>query len=523
MGSPRRGASGAGPGGPGGPGGPEGPGGIGDFGQDIPGPPWILGHRGVPREAPENTLASLRRALDLGLDGFEYDLRACATGEAVLIHDERLERTTDASGPLIARSLPELFGIDAGAWYSKRYAGEPLPLFDEALELAGDALGRPLHMIELKERGLVGEVQSKLDNLAPTLDLRVASFLRDVVLEARDAGLPSMLLGVGATEDDRRFVRDERLDAYSTGPGGWRTPAGAADWSFCERWSWSVDEPDDLLEACRTPLFGFNTNEPWRALATRALVHLAPEDRGPFPIQTPTLAVEPESLSQEVRIRGEWYGTWRTHATVRNPFPFAVEARVSLFVQSGAFDVDGLPQVVLLGPGEEAQLGFTLTGGARGPGDDPLVATQYRWKQQLAPQAARGGGRLLLTAPLKRVRILAADGLVRRLELLRERVDDPPASMNVRREGQQLLVSIENPGDLEEPHTLVHLAGEVLRGGRGLRLRLPQGFDADPGVAFSCGIEGKRRGAADLRRWAGGLPEGLGHGRPGVLVPLGAG
>ena len=53
---------------------------LADFGQGFAAPPWILGHRGSPLEAPENTLSSMRQALELGLDGFEYDLRACASG-----------------------------------------------------------------------------------------------------------------------------------------------------------------------------------------------------------------------------------------------------------------------------------------------------------------------------------------------------------------------------------------------------------------------------------------------------------
>ena len=88
--------------------------GIGERGEAVPGPPWILGHRGSPLEAPENTLSSLRVALDLGLDGVEYDVHACASGEPVLLHDDTLERTTDASGAVRERTLPELFGIDGG-------------------------------------------------------------------------------------------------------------------------------------------------------------------------------------------------------------------------------------------------------------------------------------------------------------------------------------------------------------------------------------------------------------------------
>ena len=99
--------------------------------------PWILGHRGAPREAPENTLASLGRALDLGLDGVEYDLQRCASAEAVLMHDETLDRTTDLHGPVEDATLPEISGADAGSWFHRDFAGEPVPLLQEALALAG--------------------------------------------------------------------------------------------------------------------------------------------------------------------------------------------------------------------------------------------------------------------------------------------------------------------------------------------------------------------------------------------------
>lgn len=121
--------------------------GIGAHGERVPGPPWILGHRGAPRLAPENTLSSLQVALELGLDGVEYDLHACASGEPVLIHDETLERTTDASGPVAQLTLAELAGVDAGGWFAKRFRGEPLPLLEEALTLPGRPGASPRHMI----------------------------------------------------------------------------------------------------------------------------------------------------------------------------------------------------------------------------------------------------------------------------------------------------------------------------------------------------------------------------------------
>ena len=139
-----------------------------EYGEDVPGPPWILGHRGAPREAPENTLASLRRALELGLDGIEYDVHAAQGGEPVLIHDETLERTTDLAGPVAERPLSELVHADAGGWFARRFVGEPVPLLEEALDLDGadGALDRAPrgvhHMIELKDPRLVAAVASAL-------------------------------------------------------------------------------------------------------------------------------------------------------------------------------------------------------------------------------------------------------------------------------------------------------------------------------------------------------------------------
>ncbi|MFT5051904.1 MAG: glycerophosphoryl diester phosphodiesterase [Chlamydiales bacterium] len=497
---------------------------LGDYGGEFSAPPWILGHRGTPHEAPENTLSGLRRAVDVGLDGFEYDLRACGSGEAILIHDARLERTTDGEGVLAELGLPELFRIDAGSWFSRRYTGEPLPAFDEALDIAGHPeRGYPLHMIELKERGLVAEVASKLAELRPGPQVRIASFMSDVVLEARDAGLPSMLLAVRASEEDRRFVRDERLTSYGVGARGWKTEAGGADWSFTERWAWSVDSPEDLLDACRLPLVGFNTNEPYRALATRALVQLSPLDcgaQGDYPVKPPTLVIEPEALEPQVSMRGEWFGSWFSEAEVRNPFPFPVEVRCGIFIRNGVFDIEGLPVVLELAPGEARNVPFKLSGGSRSPGGDPLFGALFKWKVGLGGSIIRPGGRLLLDAPIRRERQTVADGLVRRLSLVRERPDDPPASMTLRRERGQLMVAIESPGDLADAHTIVHLNGEIARGGRGLRLQLPEGFDQlRGGVPFSCGIEGRRAGEAAMRRWAGGLPEGVRHGLPGRIYP----
>jgi glycerophosphoryl diester phosphodiesterase len=525
--------------------GPGGPDSKGNAAFSEAGPPWILGHRGSPWEAPENTIASLKCALAWGLDGVEYDLRACAGGKAMLMHDARLERTTDATGPLAERTPVDLHGVDAGIWFDRSFRGEPVPALEDALALLGgasDTALRPaLHMIELKETGLADAVARHLAERGPRLSVRVASFSRAACLEAKDAGLPTMLLAERARADDLAWVEKNGLDAYGVGPGGWRTEDGAGVWP-CERWAWGVDEPEDLLEACRIPLAGFNTNEPARALAVRALARRVGPDV-PYPIEVGPLVIEPIARqgpggsgtgaggggdgttssgagAGEAGLAGPgpWRGVWLPTARVTNPFAYPVRAAAGLFLRHGAFDVEGLPVRFDLTPGETIDVPFRLSGGSASPGGDPLFAVRYTWERG----PGRAAGSILLDAPLHRVRCVRADESARRLVLLEERPGDRPASITLRRQGRELLLALENEGGLEAPHLIATLEGHLVRAGRGLRLRLPEDFDQRArGLAFNCGIEGRLDGQPQLRRWAGGLPEGLRSGVPGRLLPRG--
>jgi len=482
----------------------------GEHGEAVGGPPWILGHRGAPREAPENTLSSLRRALELGLDGIEYDVHACQSGEALLIHDETLERTTNLTGPVAQQTLSALAQADAGAWFSRRFVGEPLPLLEEALEL-GEPGRRVHHMIELKDPRLVPVVSAALGRLAERPSFHIASFHRSVCLEARDANLPTMLLAEEAGEDDRRFVRDERLTAYGTAPYGWNTAAGRAEWN-AERWSWSVDDPRDLLEACRRPLTAFNTNEPRRALAVRALVRLTPDDRGPYPLCVPRLEVERAEAGELELGGGAWSGRWSFELTLRNPFAHPVKAALALAVRGGAFQVEGLPTTLALDAGTSTRVPVTLAGGSFSPAEDPCVLVRFAWR------AGREEAALVLDHPLERTRTLHLGRGVRRLKLLCEGPVDLPASMTVERRGRELVAAVEDSGGLGEPEALIRVGSRVRTGRRGVRVRLPEEFEPE-GLPFCVGFRGTEPGSGRrrLRRFAGGLPYGLGSGAPGRL------
>ena len=67
-----------------------------------------IGHRGAMGHEPENTLASIKKAIDLGADGFEIDVFKCLSGEIVLFHDKYLDKLTDGEGLIEKKSLADL-------------------------------------------------------------------------------------------------------------------------------------------------------------------------------------------------------------------------------------------------------------------------------------------------------------------------------------------------------------------------------------------------------------------------------
>lgn len=91
-----------------------------------PYPRWIA-HRGAGALAPENTLAAFRLGLARGWRMAECDVTLSADGVPFLLHDARLERTTNGHGLACVQPWTQLALLDAGAWHGAAYANEPLP------------------------------------------------------------------------------------------------------------------------------------------------------------------------------------------------------------------------------------------------------------------------------------------------------------------------------------------------------------------------------------------------------------
>lgn len=76
--------------------------------------PVVIAHRGGGALRPENTMAAFEHAQAIGADAIECDVHLSRDEEVVVIHDDSLDRTTDATGPVAARTARELAGVDAG-------------------------------------------------------------------------------------------------------------------------------------------------------------------------------------------------------------------------------------------------------------------------------------------------------------------------------------------------------------------------------------------------------------------------
>jgi glycerophosphoryl diester phosphodiesterase len=95
----------------------------------------IIGHRGSAGTSPENTLKSFEEAVLSGADALELDVQICKTGELVVIHDMRVDRTTDGQGLVSRLTFSELRCLDAGDKEKIPTLGEVLDLVDNRIEI----------------------------------------------------------------------------------------------------------------------------------------------------------------------------------------------------------------------------------------------------------------------------------------------------------------------------------------------------------------------------------------------------
>jgi glycerophosphoryl diester phosphodiesterase len=130
-----------------------------------------IGHRGAMGHEPENTIRSFKKAIELNVDAIELDVYVCKTGELVVIHDDKVDRTTNGLGYTQDKTFAELRQLDAGK-------GEVIPTLEEVLDFVDK---RVMVNIELKGRNTAIATYQVIDKYIKkhawsALDFMVSSF-----------------------------------------------------------------------------------------------------------------------------------------------------------------------------------------------------------------------------------------------------------------------------------------------------------------------------------------------------------
>ena len=220
-------------------------------------------HRGARGHEPENTLRSFAKAIDLGSPWIELDVYP-VEGELVVIHDLRLERTTNGTGYVFDSSLEYLRSLDAGK-------GERIPTLREVIDLVDNRCGVN---IELKWHGAAEPVAGVVDTCCRELGwspdhFLVSSFIHQELVRFREL-LPAIRIGALTGELPLTHAAfAETLGAYSVNPTIEfisRDFVEDAHRRGLKVFVYTVDHPEDIAWMQRLGVDGVFTDFPERVL-----------------------------------------------------------------------------------------------------------------------------------------------------------------------------------------------------------------------------------------------------------------
>jgi len=267
------------------------------------GRPRVFAHRGGSALAPENTLAAFEHGLRVGADGLELDVHLSADGVPVVVHDPTLDRTTNATGLVAARTAAELARLDAGWCFAGPRGDFPF---------RGQGLGIPaLREVLLRHRDVPIIIEMKIDSEA--MAMRVAG---DIVAAGAEGNVCAAGYGGTSAAALRRALpqvaasathAEVRLAVYRSW-GGWpvkRPPFGGyqvpeyagririvsprfirhAHAASLEVQVWTVDAEDDMERLLGWGADALISNRPDLAVTVRDAVvgAAAPECLGAKP------------------------------------------------------------------------------------------------------------------------------------------------------------------------------------------------------------------------------------------------
>lgn len=224
--------------------------------------PLVLGHRGSPLAAPENTMLAFRLAREEGADGVELDVHPSSDGVPVVIHDMGLERTTDGEG--IVAALPWEVIEEA------RSRGEPVPRLEEAARWAAES-GAWLN-VEIKSPGVEAAAIGAVEDAGVMERTFFSSFRPEIV--ARVARLAPEAARFLLTERWNDAVREEvrRLEVHGVCLHHTVALPAALEELAASKLAavvWTVDDPARLRELFQARVAAVISNQPAVAIGVR--------------------------------------------------------------------------------------------------------------------------------------------------------------------------------------------------------------------------------------------------------------
>ena len=148
----------------------------------------IYAHRGSSGTHPENTLAAFRHAASLPIHGVEFDVHLTKDGELVVIHDEKINRTSNGKGFVKDLTLAELKTYDFGVRFSKEFKGEKIPQLTEVLEI----FSKTTHHINIELKTdvvaydcIVEKTLQLVESMALQSRVVISSFNHDTLREVK--------------------------------------------------------------------------------------------------------------------------------------------------------------------------------------------------------------------------------------------------------------------------------------------------------------------------------------------------
>lgn len=220
-----------------------------------------IAHRGNSLIAPENTIAAISATAGQA-HLVEFDVRQCATGELIVIHDGTVDRTTDGTGDVATMSLDQLKSLDAGSWFSTEFVDERIPTLAEALLSLPQDVRPMIH----RYSGSASSYVTELETLGVQHEAIIQSFDWEFLaaVHSLDEEIRLGVLGTGALTneelDDVRVIGGD-IVAWKSDDVDATTIQLIHDAGF-GLYVWTVNDPNDIETFIALDVDGIISDDP---------------------------------------------------------------------------------------------------------------------------------------------------------------------------------------------------------------------------------------------------------------------